>query len=258
MTKLVGIINITPDSFSDGGEAYRPDAALGMAKQLLTDGADMLDVGAESTRPNATPLNADEEWQRLEPVLADIISLAHKVGKQVSLDTRHPETATKAIALGIDMINDVSGGNEDMFDAISGNDVGLVLMHSLSIPADKTQVMDEDCDVIEELIQWINVKKQQSDKQQIKNVIFDPGIGFGKTAKQSLELLNRCSELQDIGLQLYIGHSRKSFMKIFSDSPANMRDDMTLAFSAMLINKGVDYLRVHNVARHKTLLEQLS
>ena len=252
-TRLVGIVNITPDSFSDGGKALRPDDALAAIQQLIADGADIIDIGAESTRPGATPLTAEEEWQRLEPVLA---LLPRESSVEFSLDTRHPYTARKALA-HVDWINDVSGfADNAMIDAVKNSQCKLVVMHSLSVPADKNIVMPESADVIEELIAFAKQRISALEAAGIAHgrIVFDPGIGFGKTAKQSLDILHNIESFSVLGVPLYIGHSRKSFL---GGNPAE-RDAATLAISRDLAAHGIAYLRVHDVAAHARVLKEFT
>lgn len=248
MTQLAGIVNMTPDSFSDGGKYDSAEAALLHIEQLIGDGADIIDIGAESTRPGATLLSAEEEWQRLQPLME-----ALDVGGAIfSLDTRHPENAVRALDKGFYWINDVSGfKNPAMVEAIRPYDCKLVMMHSLGVPADKSVTLPEDADVIELLLEWTKKQVAWLEKKGIRKhrIIIDPGIGFGKTARQSGQIVERFIELKACGLPILIGHSRKSFLG------EGDRDAGTLAVSRQLVAKDVDYLRVHDVAAHRELLE---
>jgi len=251
MTKLVGILNITPDSFSDGGDFFDAIAAIVHLERLWDEGADMVDIGAESTRPGATPLSADEEWERLKPFFATLTP-AH-VQKPLSLDTRHPKNAKRALDKGYQCINDVSGfANNEMIDTLRGYNAKLVVMHSLSVPADKNIVLDEALDVVQELSKWYHEKEKNLTDAGIARdrIIFDPGIGFGKTAAQSLDILARIGEFKILGVPLYIGHSRKSFLK-------GDRNTATLAWSKKLMQAGADFLRVHDVAAHVALRKEI-
>jgi len=260
LPKIVGILNLTPDSFSDGGAHSAPDAALAACARLIDEGADSIDMGAESTRPNAQLLSAEEEWQRLQPVLADCIAQCHAHGVEMSLDTRHAATAEKALTLGVDWINDVSGfASPDMVSVLAASPCKAVLMHSLSVPANPEIVMDERVDALEALVVWMRDRIETLDKAGIapQRLLLDPGIGFGKTPLQSLAILTRTNELRVLGIPLLIGHSRKSFLSLFTDSPAAERDGVTLAFSAMLAQANVEYLRVHAVGAHAAMLDRL-
>lgn len=245
MTKLVGILNLTPDSFSDGGK-YEGEFAIKRLDQLIEEGADVVDIGAESTRPNATPLSAEEEWARLAPFFKNL--KPEHLKTTLSLDTRHAESALRALDVGFQWINDVSGfASQAMREVVAGYDCTCVAMHSLSVPADKNVTLPEGCDVIAELRIWAS---QIGDWRLKNKIILDPGIGFGKTAAQSWEIINRIDELKVLGFPLLIGHSRKSFL---SSSQAG-REAATLELSQKLIAKNIDYLRVHDVAAHKALL----
>jgi dihydropteroate synthase len=252
-TKLVGIANLTPDSFSDDGQYNSTQAALAHIMQLVEDEADSVDIGAESTRPGAVPLTHEEEWQRLEPVLNQLPTPV-----VFSVDTRHPQTAAKALALGAGWINDVSGfANPAMVEAVKHSDCKLVVMHSLSIPADKNIVLSDSVDIIQELLSFIHTRVGYLENRGIakERILFDPGIGFGKTPVQSAYILEHIAAFKPLGVPLYIGHSRKSFLGLPKDATNAMRDEATLAVSKKLIEYGVDYLRVHNVKAHRALLD---
>ncbi len=251
-TKLVAIINVTPDSFSDGGQYASADAAVAAIAQATHDGADVIDIGAESTRPGAVPVSLEEECRRLQPVLE---SLKRFRGVLFSLDTRHGETVKRALPYGIDWINDVSGfASIDMVQAVAASDCKLVVMHSLSVPADKSVVLPPDCDPVHELLAFAKARFAALEQSGIARtrLLFDPGIGFGKTPEQSIEILKRAEEFAVLGVPVFIGHSRKSFL----GQPEN-RDAATLAVSRTLAAKGVDYLRVHNVKLHRSMLEEM-
>lgn len=244
MTKLVGILNLTPDSFSDGGKLANASEQIAALERLIEEGADVIDIGAESTRPGATPLSAAEEWQRLIPFFAALEM--HHLSVPLSLDTRHPENAKRALDKGFSWINDVSGYTHGgMLDAVGGYDCTLVAMHSLSIPADKNITLAEDADVTSVLANWM---LQMCEKLAGKNIILDPGIGFGKTPAQSWHIIEHIDALQALGIPLLIGHSRKSFLATVD------RDAATISVSRGLIAKNIDYLRVHDVKSHKALL----
>lgn len=253
MTQLVGILNLTPDSFSDGGAFDSAEQAVAAAVAMVGQGAAVIDVGAESTRPGATPLSPEQEWARLSPVLPSVCrALAGRAA--VSLDTRHAATASRALEAGVAWINDVSGlADPAMLGVLAGNDCRVVAMHSLTIPADPSVVLPLDADPVRDVAIFAAALLKRTGLPR-ERLILDPGIGFGKTAEQSLALLRRVDELHEIGLELLIGHSRKSFLTRFTDAPAAGRDDATLAVSAFLAFKQVAFLRVHEVARHGEML----
>lgn len=249
MTELVGILNVTPDSFSDGGAFFTPEVAINAIAEMAEQGADVIDIGAESTRPGATPITPEEEWKRLQPVLS---ALLHFPSMKFSVDTRHVETAKRALKAGAHWVNDVSGFSDAaMIAAVRDSDCRIVAMHSLSIPADKNVVLPESVDVVAELLQWAEMRFGQIEKSGIarNRIIFDPGIGFGKTAAQSLSILRDIAKFRTLGVPVMVGHSRKSFLANFGD-----RDDTTLIVSHYLAQQGVDYLRVHDVAAHRQML----
>lgn len=251
-TRLVGIINLTPDSLSDGSRFADGNAALDAMTRMIGEGASVIDIGAESTRPGAVPISPQEEWRRLEPVLKSLYRV-RMPNVSFSLDTRHAETARKAVECGIDWINDVTGFSaQAMADVAASCRCRLVMMHSLGAPASPSITLPPSADVVNTLFQWATERAAWLERQGIgkDRIIFDPGIGFGKTAEQSLAILRRIDEFSSLGLPLLVGHSRKSFLAgLHAD-----RDDGTLAVSLYLAAKGVDYLRIHDVARHAHLL----
>lgn len=256
---LIGIVNVTPDSFSDG-TVRDASAVLAQIQDLIADGAAMVDIGAESTRPGAVALTETEEWLRLEPVLADAVALCHAAGCLVSVDTYHPQTVVRALALGVDCINDVTGFSQPaMVQAVKDSRCRLVMMHALTIPADPSVVLPDTAPASHQVRRWAELRLAELRASGIEpaRVMLDPGVGFGKTALQSLEILMNTRHLQDLGCELLIGHSRKSFLTLFTSAPAQDRDALTLSFSALLAAQHVPYLRVHNVKAHAELWERL-
>lgn len=244
-TRIAAIVNVTPDSFSDGGAAYRADDAVEAVLRLLNEGADIVDIGAESTRPGATPVSPGEEWTRLAPVLAGLR------GVPFGVDTRHAETAKNALRAGAHWINDVSGFSDPaMVAAVRDSACLLVVMHSLTVPADKNVVMGE-ADVVAALLDFARTRLDALEAAGIERMrlVFDPGIGFGKTAAQSWEIIRGIERFRELGVPLLIGHSRKSFLG------EEDRDARTLDVSRQLMRSGVAWLRVHDVAAHAVLKE---
>jgi dihydropteroate synthase len=251
-TKLVGIINLTPDSFSDGGKFADKAAAIDAIAKMIGQGASVIDIGAESTRPGALPVSPGEEWRRLEPVLTALSGI-RQPHVAFSLDTRHAENAAKALALGIDWINDVTGFvSPSMINTVKSSSCTLVMMHSLGVPANQAITLPRNADVIDTVNRWAKDRILALEMQGINRsrIVFDPGIGFGKTPEQSLTILRNIKECMALGVRVLVGHSRKSFLAGF---PAD-RDDATLAASLYLAQQGVDYLRVHDVSRHAQCL----
>lgn len=268
-TKLVGILNITPDSFSDGGKFNSFEGALTHLKQMLEEGADMIDIGAESTRPNHIPVAPEEEWKRLEKILPAIISevkiFNQKSAKKVttSIDTRHFFTAKKSYEAGIDIINDVSGlVDEKIIDLISKNNITTILMHNSAIQSIAGAVINRNLNLTAEILKWAEDKISYLEKRGVKKsqLIFDVGIGFGKDSLQAVGILKNIEAYRRLDLPLYVGHSKKSFLDIidFSDfyeaGEEFDRAEKTLVISKYLAKKNVDFIRIHDVARNLALI----
>ncbi len=252
MTQLMGILNITPDSFSDGGKFIDPAAAAQHFAALVGQGAQLIDIGAESTRPGATPLSANEEWARLEPVLAAVMPCHHRI----SIDTRHAETARQSLIAGAHIINDVTGLTDARMRAVlAAAACPIIVMHSLSVPVNPLDAWPADIDPIAEIMRWKAAVTALAAASGIApaRLIYDPGLGFGKSAAQSLALIARAAKLVESGGQWLFGHSRKSFLKMPGDTP-QQRDAATLEHSKHLVAAGVQFLRVHNVALHREAL----
>lgn len=250
--ELVGILNITPDSFSDGGQFLTIDHALTQAEHILNSGAEIIDIGAESTRPNAIELSSAIEWQRLEPVIKAINANKSRyvIAPKISVDTRHASVAEKALNLGVDWINDVSGFADPLMQPIlAESHCDIVFMHHLGIPVKKNRVLSYDIDLFQTLYRFAE-EKIAALSIDSKRMIFDVGIGYGKTAEQSAELLKNIVLFKQLNLRLLVGHSRKSFLTQFTEKPASDRDLETSIISIALAKQQVDYLRVHNIALH--------
>jgi len=252
-TKLAGILNVTPDSFSDGGIYYKPEDAIKHAYDLINDGADMLDIGAESTRPFSDSVPFDVQIERIKPVLKELSS----VKIPLSIDTRSSFVAEFAVENGVTVINDVSGLDYDprIAEIAAKSNSTLILQHSKGSP-ENMQVAPEYNDVTEEVFFELKNKIELAKYKGVQNIIIDVGIGFGKKPEHNFELLNRIEEFYSLGYPLMVGISRKSFLKINSNDN-DLKDAVTLAVSYPLILKGVDYLRVHNVKLHKQLLNSV-
>lgn len=263
-TKIVGILNITPDSFSDGGKFNSFDGALNQLKQMLEEGADMIDIGAESTRPGFTPVEEKEEWLRLEKILPEIIfevkKFNQKTGKKVttSIDTRHFETAKKSHELGIDIINDVDGLIDDRtIELIAQKNITTILMHNLPVPSVEGALINKHINLNAEIIKWAQKKISYLEKKGVKKsqLIFDVGIGFGKNALQSIRILKNIDAFRALELPLYVGHSKKSFLDAINFSDFHLpnetfdRAKKTLIISKYLAQKNVDFIRVHDVKK---------
>jgi 2-amino-4-hydroxy-6-hydroxymethyldihydropteridine diphosphokinase/dihydropteroate synthase len=251
----MGILNITPDSFSDGGRFVDWSPARAQVDTMCEHGVHVIDVGAESTRPGATPLGPDQEWARLDPILAQL--LEHLSGDplrpQISVDTYHPEVAARCLDVGVDIINDVSGlQSPAMLELASGTAATFIAMHNLGVPAARDVTLPPDCDPLETLTQWIEMSLEfwQRRGLSVDRTVIDPGIGFGKDSLQSLHLLRHVRDLAGHGVRVLVGHSRKSFMKRFTAPDDFARDLTTVGASLNLCAQGVDIIRVHDVPMH--------
>jgi dihydropteroate synthase len=246
MTELVGILNVTPDSFSDGGLFLAPEEAVAQAERLFADGAALVDIGAESTRPGAKALSLDEEWQRLEPVLTGLIE---KFPGKLSVDTFHPETAERVLTLGDIIINDVTGmNNPAMVEVVTRHQARVIVSH---LPGSDVQaahsgelVSDEQV-VIDDLLAKADLLRAEG--LESEQIILDPGIGFGKTMELNRELLHFAEKVPDY--KVMIGYSRKRFL-----GEQRMELEPNLEAGRLAIASGAAYLRVHDVAGHRQLL----
>lgn len=259
--KIWGILNITPDSFSDGGQNLSLDKAIQKVKDMIAAGVKVIDIGAESTRPGATPLNWRSEWDRLKEILPAISQECRANNVLVSLDSYKPNTVSKALPY-IDIINDVSGlTSKEMIAVVRESSLPTVLMHSLSVPANSLITIDSKVDVIKTLFNWFEHQISHLIDNNVaqKQIIIDPGIGFGKTQKQSKAILANIQRFQEFDLPILIGHSRKKFLRQNITETTNAEVDWNTALlSGYLATKGVDYIRVHNVALNLALIDLYS
>ena len=247
-TYLMGILNVTPDSFSDGGEFSNLEESLAQARKMIDNGADVIDIGGESTRPHADQISTEEELNRVIPVIQ---KLRQETSIPLSIDTTKATVAQEAIAAGADIVNDISGATFDakMLSTVAQLNVPIILMHIRGTP--KTmQTLTEYQDVVAEVAQFLTRQIAQATACGIdrSNIIIDPGIGFAKTPTQSLELLQRLSELKSLNFPLLVGVSRKSFMRpiLNKDHPQD-RIWGTAAACYGAIARGADILRIHDV-----------
>jgi dihydropteroate synthase len=246
MVQLVGILNVTPDSFSDGGQFFDSESALVQANKLFREGADLVDVGAESTRPGAVPLTADEEWSRLEKILQRLIK---KYPGKISLDTYHPSTAAKALKLGDVIINDITGLRDPkMVELITTHKARCVVSHLPAATPQEAHAGKLADDVRQIKADLLN-KAAELEKKGLPrtNIILDPGIGFGKTPELNRKLMEFAREVPDY--QVMIGYSRKRFL-----GDRRMELEPNLEAGRIAIRAGAAYLRVHDVAGHRQLV----
>ena len=252
---VMGILNITPDSFSDGGDYFNPKSALDCALKMIDQGADIIDIGGESTRPNASFVSPDEEMSRVLPIVKLIRKSCGDI--PISIDTRNFITAKAAIDEGADIINDVSGLDNDkkLFDFVCTNDIPVIIMHSDTVPAVSNNFVSKDIvdDIYKTLYRGIeNLLKSGHSKTSI---IADAGFGFGKSKDGCFELLKRYDEFISLGVPLLAGISRKSFIRNEFNINCDESDLPTAFYSAFLAHRGINIHRVHNVKLTKQFLD---
>jgi dihydropteroate synthase len=245
---LMGVVNATPDSFSDGGRFLEPEAAAAEALRLAEEGADLVDLGGESTRPGAPPVPADEEIRRVIPVIERLRARGFRL--PISVDTTKGAVARAALAAGADLVNDVTAlSDPELAAAVATAGVPVVLMHMRGTPADM-QSRAVYGDVVADVARELGEALARADAAGIprEHTVLDPGIGFAKTAEHSLELLARVGELRSLGRPLLVGASRKSFIGKVTGAPVGERVPGTLAAVTACVLAGVELLRVHDVA----------
>jgi dihydropteroate synthase len=247
-SEVMGILNVTPDSFSDGGRFGAPSAALAHARQMISEGAAIIDVGGESTRPGALPVPAVEEIRRTAPVIR---ALRSEWDGLISIDTTKADVAREALAAGADIVNDVSGltADPEMAAVCAASGCGIVIMHMQGTPADM-QDAPEYTDVVAEIRDFFAARLADLTELGIapERLCFDPGIGFGKSLQHNLALLRNLSSLPPAGRPLLLGISRKSFLaRITAANEPPDRDAPTAALTALARTNGIMLHRVHNV-----------
>lgn len=253
--RIMGIINVTPDSFSDGGCYRALESAVAQADVLVAAGADILDVGGESTRPFAQPVSEEEEMRRVIPV---ILALRKKYSLPISIDTSKAEVARQALKAGADLINDVSALRHDpaMIDLLRTTEVPVVIMHMQGTPGDM-QVEPVYQDVVGEILDFFRERLHWLREQGIdcRRIILDPGIGFGKTSVHNLLILKNLSAFSVLGQPILLGHSRKRFLGDIIGRQVQERDLATAVVSALAVTEGVSIVRVHDVASSRQAIQ---
>ncbi len=251
-TKLAGILNITTNSFSDGGKYFEKDDAIKHLETMVVEGADIIDIGAESTKPFSEPIDSKIQLERILPIL-DYVK-EKNIKTPISIDTRSAEVAQECIKNGASIINDVSGFDYDekMIDVIKNSTVKIILQHSQGTP-ENMQVNPTYDNVIDEIFKNLKAKVDYALSNGIdkSRIIIDVGIGFGKRREDNFELIKRMSEFKALGCEIMAGISRKSFLALDDELE---KDIYTTALSTLLIEQNIHYLRVHNVKMHKKLL----
>ena len=253
--RIMGILNVTPDSFSDGGQYHTQEAALRQAEELISAGADILDIGGESTRPYAKPVSLEDELSRTIPVIKAIRG-RHSI--PISIDTTKAEVARQALEAGADIINDISSLKKDpeMIVVVRESNVPVIIMHMQGTPADMQDrpkyenVVEEICGFFNERIEWMTANGVDRNR-----IILDPGIGFGKTIVHNLSIIKHIDRFKTFGLQVLLGHSRKKFLGLLTGLDAQQRDLPTAVVAALSAQHHVDIIRVHNVAATRQALQ---
>jgi dihydropteroate synthase len=249
---VMGVVNVTPDSFSDGGRFRDPEAAASHARRLVEEGADLIDIGGESTRPGAAPVSEQEELERILPVLEKLNDL----GKPVSIDTRRPEVMKAALAAGASMINDVRALAEPYaHEAVATTGCAVCLMHMKGDPRTMQHAPHYD-DVTKEVKAFLKdaVRKARFAGIATDRIVVDPGIGFGKTAAHNLTLLKNLKQLEEIGVPILVGVSRKSTIGAVTGRPVEERLAGSLAMALLALLGGATILRVHDVKETKDVI----
>lgn len=262
---LMGIVNCTPDSFSDGGQFFSAQSAIDRARRLLDEGADIIDIGGESTRPYSTPVDADEELRRVMPVVAALCANARmgatgsaSAGSPiVSIDTSKARVAREAVAAGCEIVNDVTAlaGDPDMLTVARDSQAGLCVMHMQGTP----QTMQDNptyADIVAEILEFLRQRRDAlvSAGIDLTRICLDPGVGFGKTHQHNITLAANCWRFHELGCPVLVGHSRKGFIgKVLGDAALD-RSAGTLGVSLALAAQGIQILRVHDIAATRQAL----
>lgn len=245
--KVMGIVNVTPDSFSDGGQFDQVDAAVTHALDLIAQGADVLDIGGESTRPNATPVTLSEELQRVIPVIEALI--ARNISVPISIDTYKPAVMRAAIAAGASIVNDIRGLQEEgALEAVVNSDAGVCIMHMQGTPQ-TMQIAPHYADVVSEVKEFLRVQRDAclSAGMKPERIMLDPGFGFGKTRAHNIALAKELPELLDLNCPLLVGLSRKSVLGQMTGNDVDARLHASVAAAVISAMKGAHLLRVHDV-----------
>ena len=247
-TYIMGILNVTPDSFSDGGKWNTLDHAMKHVETMLADGADLIDVGGESTRPGHTPVGAQEEIERVLPVIEAIRS---RFDVPISVDTYKGSVADASLKAGADLINDVWGLKYDpeMAPVIARHNAPCCLMHN----KENTEYNNFLVDMLSETQECVNIARKAGIKDE--NIILDPGVGFGKTSEMNLETMNHLELFQHLGFPVLLGTSRKSMIGLTLDLPIDQRVEGTLATSVIGVMKGCAFVRVHDVKENRRVIQ---
>lgn len=251
-TLIMGVLNVTPDSFSDPGLFFDAGKAVERAKQMADEGTDIIDVGGESSRPNAEPVSEEEELKRVAPIIK---KLAEEINVPISIDTHKPAVAEECIKLGAHIVNDITGlRNKEMLKVVARYKVPIIIMHMKGEPKNMQQ-NPEYKDVVDEIKFYFKDRINAARNAGINQIIIDPGIGFGKTTKHNLQILNRLKEFETLGCPILVGPSRKSFIGNITGMNVNERLEGTLAAVSIAAMNGANIIRVHDVKECKRAIQ---
>jgi len=242
---VMGIVNVTPDSFSDGGLHRQRDAAIAHARQLIAEGADILDIGGESTRPGAAPVGVQEELDRVLPVIEGLQGLS----VAISIDTFKPEVMKQAIAAGVHMVNDINALlDASAMNAVAASNVAVCLMHKQGIPQ-TMQLLPEYHDVVAEVGNFLHTRIESVEAAGIarQRIVIDPGFGFGKSLEHNLALLRELNKLTELGVPVLAGLSRKSMLGALTGHGVDQRMPASIAAALIAVQRGASIVRVHDV-----------
>lgn len=248
----MGVVNVTPDSFSDGGLFFDPAQAIGHARRLIDEGADILDIGGESTRPGSAPVPLAEERRRVLPVIEGLCAC----GVPLAVDTRKPDMMREALVVGASMVNDISGlGAEGALEAVAATDAGVCLMHMRGDPRTMQDAPDYG-DVVSEVRDYLRSRVAAAESAGIARhrIVVDPGFGFGKTLEHNLALLRGLDAFTDLGGGLLVGLSRKSMLGRLTGRAAGERVHASIAAALIAVKNGAHIVRVHDVAATRDAL----
>ena len=247
-TYVMGILNVTPDSFSDGGKFNNVYSAIEAAKKMVEDGADIIDIGGESTRPGAEYVSVEEELNRVVPVIR---ALSKEINISISIDTYKSKVAEEAVKAGASLINDVWGFKKDpdMAKVAAKYDVAVCLMHNRN-NKEYNSLLD---DMMDDLKESINIAKKAGVKDE--KIILDPGVGFAKTLEDNLDVMNNLEKFNELGYPVLLGTSRKSMIGLTLNLPVNERVEGTIATSVIGVMKNMSIIRVHDVKENKRAID---
>jgi dihydropteroate synthase len=258
--KVMAILNVTPDSFSDGRQNLLLESVENSVNAMIAANVDIIDIGAESTRPGAAEVSCKEEIRRLSNILPYVRNMTKDTGIKISLDSRNFETI-KTFVEYVDWINDVEFGRDNkILKLVTDHKKDYCFCFSTSVPVDKTKFLPVDTNLVGFFNNWISTQTKIYNDHGIDNkkLIFDPGIGFGLSIEQSMDVIKVFNQIDTLGIKTLLGHSRKTFLSVSGEKSAAKRDPETHAVTSFLIQKNVDYIRVHNFQETQRVLRVLA